>query len=801
MMGRRNTTKLGTGRNRGIWPVLGVLLAAALVPAACVLWFMNAAMRNERLAVRQRLTDVYRQKVQTDQDEIAAFWSLRMRLPRSLQPAELFAAIVRSGICDSVIVRDYLDQPGYPIRRDVVPPQVSNLEVELAQADQQLQLLRRAIQSGEIKNLPAVLQAIDSDPSLRALDTALLNMKARLPAMQRGPRSSKYKEYMDSMENLQKEYDARRKTLLEATVNSIMANAEANKAIILARLPEVRQRFTLAPPDANMPEQWVAGEQLEFEAGQYKQAASSYALAAGNATDANQQARALQAQARCLMRAGDANEALGLLSKIVKSLREARDPFGRLIHLDAAMRLIQPDNPSPQSRQEARQYLLGRLNAYDGVPILSSQRMFLMMELSRQAGVQFPTLAAEALAAEYLDVSQPPAEESRVTPTALPGLWQMASDDGPAVLLFRQDKLVADLQAACKLDEPFAGITTRLELPGSSAAGSRPMRREPGKEPFLTVPASEHLPGWELAVYLNEDPFAASADKAELAYLTVGVSAVAVISLLAAVLASYLGRQMRLTRLKNDLIATVSHELKTPLASMRVLVDTLREGRCADAKQAGEYFELIARENERLSRLIDNFLTFSRMERNKRAFEFASVDVADAVRTAVAAVRERFSPPESRSDVDLPADLPLVRADRDALVTVLLNLLDNAWKYSGDDKAVKVRAFSDGSSVRIEVADNGIGMSRRAQKRIFDKFYQVDQTLSRKAGGCGLGLAIVKFILDAHGGSISVKSLPGKGSTFTVRLPSATREGRLNAEVAENAEKNERRKETRDGWG
>jgi signal transduction histidine kinase len=204
-----------------------------------------------------------------------------------------------------------------------------------------------------------------------------------------------------------------------------------------------------------------------------------------------------------------------------------------------------------------------------------------------------------------------------------------------------------------------------------------------------------------------------------------------------------------------------------------VLVDTLREGRYADAKQASEYFDLIAHENERLSRLIDNFLTFSRMERNKRAFEFTSVNVADAVRAAVAAVRERFSSPESRLDVDLPADLPLVRADRDALVTVLLNLLDNAWKYSGDDKAVKVRAFADDSGVFVEVADNGVGMSRRAVSRIFDKFYQVDQTLSRKAGGCGLGLAIVKFILDAHGGSIDVKSQTGKGSTFTVRLPIA----------------------------
>jgi len=117
--------------------------------------------------------------------------------------------------------------------------------------------------------------------------------------------------------------------------------------------------------------------------------------------------------------------------------------------------------------------------------------------------------------------------------------------------------------------------------------------------------------------------------------------------------------------------------------------------------------------------------------------------------------------------------LPRIRADKDATVTVLLNLLDNAWKYSGDDKQIAIRAClaNGGQWVCIVVADNGIGLSRRATRKIFNRFYQVDQTLSRSGSGCGLGLSIVKFILDAHGGTIDVTSEPGKGSTFTVRLP------------------------------
>jgi signal transduction histidine kinase len=273
-------------------------------------------------------------------------------------------------------------------------------------------------------------------------------------------------------------------------------------------------------------------------------------------------------------------------------------------------------------------------------------------------------------------------------------------------------------------------------------------------------------------VYLEgPDPFAAAAAQRNAIYLWTAGAGILMVTLLAMVVAGYLRRQVRLTRLKNDFVATVSHELKTPLASMRLLVDTVLEGRTRDAAQVREYLQLIARENERLTRLIDNFLTFSRMERNKRAFEFRRVEVADIIEVACAAVADRFNSPHRRIERAVPSDLPAVYGDRDALITVLVNLLDNAWKYSGDEKLVRLSARADGDAVQLEVADNGIGMTRRTQRRIFDRFYQADASLSRQAGGCGLGLAIVKFILDAHGAAIDVTSQPGQGSTFTLRLP------------------------------
>ena len=240
---------------------------------------------------------------------------------------------------------------------------------------------------------------------------------------------------------------------------------------------------------------------------------------------------------------------------------------------------------------------------------------------------------------------------------------------------------------------------------------------------------------------------------------------------LAALALRLVRRQMALTQLRNDLVANVTHELKTPLSSMRLLVDTLLNSQPLHEQTAREYLQLIAQENLRLSRLIDNFLTFSRMERNKYAFGFKEVPAAAIVEGATTAVREWFSAPGCQFQTHIAPDLPSVMADADAMVSALVNLLDNAYKYSGDEKQITLSARAENGSVFFAVKDNGIGLSSRDTKRIFKRFFQVDQRLSRTGGGCGLGLSIVKFIVTAHHGSVRVESQPGRGSTFTISLP------------------------------
>jgi signal transduction histidine kinase len=279
-------------------------------------------------------------------------------------------------------------------------------------------------------------------------------------------------------------------------------------------------------------------------------------------------------------------------------------------------------------------------------------------------------------------------------------------------------------------------------------------------------------------------------------YVFAGSLAVSVASLLAFWIAMSFRRQMRLARLKNDLVAAVSHELKTPLASIRLLVDTLlAEAEKGDSphlcaapsgpfRQVGtvpffgsdrlrsrEYLELVAKENARLCRLIDNFLTFSRMERNKHAFTPSEITPADVVAAAANAVGERFSQASCRFEVYADPDLPPIMADADAMTTALVNLLDNAYKYTDDDKQISLMAHTDGNWVFFDVSDNGVGLSRSACGRVFERFYQVDRELSRSRGGCGLGLSIVEFIAKAHGGRVNVRSQSGKGSTFTMAIP------------------------------
>ena len=221
-------------------------------------------------------------------------------------------------------------------------------------------------------------------------------------------------------------------------------------------------------------------------------------------------------------------------------------------------------------------------------------------------------------------------------------------------------------------------------------------------------------------------------------------------------------RQMAVARLKSDLAATVSHELKTPLSSMRVLVETLLDSETLDEQQTREYLQLIARENERLGRLIQNFLTYSRLERRKHTFHFSLLPPRQIIDAAIASVQGRLDAPGCRLEVQIEDHLPPVLADSDALTTALVNLLDNACKYSEEVRHIVVRVRANNGSVLFSVTDNGVGIPEEALPHIFDRFYRADAAQRKGVRGSGLGLALTRMMVEANDGHIAVTSEQGK---------------------------------------
>jgi signal transduction histidine kinase len=230
-------------------------------------------------------------------------------------------------------------------------------------------------------------------------------------------------------------------------------------------------------------------------------------------------------------------------------------------------------------------------------------------------------------------------------------------------------------------------------------------------------------------------------------------------------------REVHLSRLKSDFVANVSHELKTPLALIRLFAETLELGRVPSEEKAHQYYRVINKESERLTQLINNILDFSRIEAGRKEYRFAPADVGRIVEDVVESYQFPIEQQGFRLSVQVADDLPEVEVDKEALSQALINLVNNALKYSRDDKWIGIEARRDDGRILVSVKDRGIGIAKAEQKRIFEKFYRAEDSLVHETKGSGLGLALVRHIMEAHGGAVEVESAPGSGSTFTLVLP------------------------------
>jgi signal transduction histidine kinase len=237
-------------------------------------------------------------------------------------------------------------------------------------------------------------------------------------------------------------------------------------------------------------------------------------------------------------------------------------------------------------------------------------------------------------------------------------------------------------------------------------------------------------------------------------------------------------REMKLSAMKNEFVSNVSHELRTPLSSIRVFGEFMRRGRVESQDKVREYGSYIETESRRLTQLINNILDFSRIESGRKVYTFEDADLEEILAGTLATFTVRLRDKGFDVSYQGPDEpLPEVEVDPNAIDRAVANLLDNAVKYSDGDRAIKVTLDRNNGDAIISVTDHGIGIPRDEQEKIFERFHRVSTGLVHDVKGSGLGLSLVRHIAESHGGTVSVESEVGSGSTFTIYLPLTRSEG------------------------
>ena len=229
----------------------------------------------------------------------------------------------------------------------------------------------------------------------------------------------------------------------------------------------------------------------------------------------------------------------------------------------------------------------------------------------------------------------------------------------------------------------------------------------------------------------------------------------------------------KLERLRTEFVANVSHELKTPLTTIKGFAETLKDGAMHDKEKAQKFLDIIQKHAQRLEYLVDDLLTLSAIESRETKLNLERASIGSVIKSAVHFNKEQLERHRHKLVINTAPNLPLVLMDSSKIEQVILNLLDNAIKFTSPEGTITIQALNENCFIRIDVKDTGVGIPPEHLSRIFERFYRVDKSRSRDLGGAGLGLAIVKHIVQAHGGKVAVESTPGRGSTFSVFLPSS----------------------------
>ena len=570
-----------------------------------------------------------------------------------------------------------------------------------------------------------------------------------------------------AVDQLRRELTARLEAIKLQELNRLIRSSNAdqvladNSAVLFTARVEndriVLPWDTLTEPRARVSTEFARhqeeGERQEFSRKDYLAAAAAYRLALASSTRPSETSEARLLLARALSKNGDTVEASRQYRMLLEASAEARDEQGVAYCFYAAERLL-------DAKREANRVLDFLTKEVNAENRLTPPELYMI----RSMLAAFPAAQTEKLD-QILSARLDHLEQAMALVKDFQRVRGQieSSASGPVWVPFGDEPWLVTMASPAP---PFPGLVIAVSSARVAPPGAKFLGRT-GSGEIL----GETLPGlhvqWSDNRLLDATP----------QRLPVGLWVAAIGLVLGiALFGGYLllrdvSRDLQMTEVRSQFVASVSHELKTPLTAIRMFAETLALGRGRDERTKSEYLETIVNESERLARLVDNVLDFSKIEQGKKIYRFRPVRLEEIANSAARALQFPLAQQGFQLHLSIQEDMPELQADPDAIQQAILNLLTNAMKYSGDAREINLRlAARDGDAV-IEVADHGLGIAPEEQKRVFEKFYRAPSHESRLIAGTGLGLTVVAHIAKAHGGRVDVESAPGTGSTFSILIP------------------------------
>jgi signal transduction histidine kinase len=575
-----------------------------------------------------------------------------------------------------------------------------------------------------------------------------------------------------AVDQLRRELSSRLEAIKLQEINGLMRSADStrvpgaeNPAVIFtAKLEGDR---LLLPWEVPAPEQSAVfarhrqeGEAQEFTRKDSAGAAAAYRLALASAHDPGESAEARLLLARALSKAGKTEEASAVYEALLNDPSGARDEQGVGYRFYAAERLI--------AAQREPAAVMGSIRRE-----INSERRLTLPELYmiRALFSSGPGFSPDAQTRRRMSERIAEMEQATALIGDFPRLRaRIESGNAPGGSVWVPFGATPWLVTMTPPMPPLPGLVVAVS-PAMVVPPGVKLLSHPVEGAALTDALGETFPG--LQVEWTDNRFKEAGRQG----LPVGILLAGLALVLGvAVFGGYLllrdvNRDVRMTEVRSQFVASVSHELKTPLTAIRMFAETLAMGRTRDEHTKSEYLETIVNESERLARLVDNVLDFSKIEQGKKIYRLRPVRLEDVADSAARAMQFPLAQQGFQLRFSVERDIPELRADPDAIQQAILNLLTNAMKYSGDAREIDLRLGARNGDAVIEVVDHGLGMAADEQKHIFEKFYRAPSHESRLIAGTGLGLTLVAHIVKAHGGRVEVESAPGLGSTFSILLP------------------------------